>query len=104
MDAGNLNSGPRASTTSALTYRGILPGPSPAHPLSAFPYFFCRPIWPPNAVERSIRTTQLCTEALSNELLHARKIPSECSLIWLALRLRGPQLLSRGANGCLKVS
>lgn len=93
MNAGNLNSGPHASTASALTYRAIIPPP-------AFPNFFCRPIWPPNAVERSIRTTQLCTEALSNELLHARKIPSECSLIRLALRLRGPQLLSRGANGC----
>lgn len=96
MEAGNSNSGPHASTASALT--------CPAIPWPAFPYFFCRPIWPPKAVERSIRTTQLCTEALSNELLHARKIPSECSLILLALRLRGPQLLSRGANGCLKVS
>ena len=73
-------------------------------PPPLFLYFFRRPIWLCSVGKRSIRKTQLCTKALGNELLHARKVPSEGSLILLALLLRGSQLLSRGANGCVMVS
>lgn len=70
--------------------------------LPIFLYFFHRAIC--SVGKRSIRKVQLFTKALGNELLHARKVPSEGSLILLALLLRGSQLLNRGANGCIKVS
>lgn len=94
----------RGIRTQALTHIQQVLLPAELFLLPIFLYFFCRAIWLCSVGKRSIRKVQLCTKALGNELLHARKVPSEGSLILLALLLRGSQLLNRGANGCIKVS
>lgn len=81
--------------TQVLTHKQQMLLPAELFPLPIFLYFFRRPIWLCSVGKRSIRKMQLCTKSLGNELLHARKVPSEGSLILLALLLRGSQLLHR---------
>ena len=95
--------------TSVTTLKQQHPSPYPfIHPSI---YLFWSPIWPPwcwraswNTPERSVTKPQPCTEALSNELPPARKMPSQALVASTCSALAPPGLPVGGANGCLKVS